>query len=148
MKRPSGPDAICTYLVERGEAYWNNCDGATTATYLSFFLLANHLDVPEEVDIISDQGESRVLPWYEVQQVICEALQAPKDLVSVVMNLLYEVEDDDMAERLSIGDDCAYSGRDEFSDDIDWDRLYSDAKHCWHIVSINSQLCEITLFEF
>jgi len=138
MKRPSSPDAICQYFAGRGEDYWNICDGATKATYIAFFLLANHLDVSDEVDVISDQGESRKLPWYEVQQAICDELQTPKGLVSTVMNLMYEVNDDDLEERLSIGENCAYAGRDEFSDDIDWDRLFSNAKLCWKLVSLNS----------
>lgn len=138
MKRPSGPDAICKYLSERGEAYWNNRDGATRATYISFFLLANYLDVPEEVDVISDQGESQTLPWYEVQQAICEELQTPKNLVRIVMDLIHEVDDDDLKERLSIGVDYAYAGRGEFSDDIDWDAIFSNVKHCWKLVSLNS----------
>ena len=136
--KPSGPDAICKYLAGRGEAYWNCREGATRATYISFFLLASHLDVPEEVDVMSDQGVSRTLPWYEVQQAICEELQTPKDLVRTVMDLMYGVDDDDIGERLSIGDDYSYAGRDEFSEDIDWDVLFSNTKLCWKLVSMNS----------
>ena len=138
MLRPSSPEAICEYFAGRGEAYWNTREGATRATYIAFYLLANYLDVPEEVDVVSDQGESKKLPWYEVQQAICEDLQKPKGLVSTVMNLMYEIDDDELGERLSIGDNYAYAGRDEFSDDIDWETLSSNAKSCWLLVSMNS----------
>lgn len=112
MKHPSGPDVICKYLAGPGESYWNCREGATRATYISFFLLSSYLDVPEEVDVMSDQGVSRTLPWYEVQQAICEELQTPKDLIRIVMDLMFEVDDDDIGERLSIGDDYSYAGRD------------------------------------
>ena len=138
MKRPSGPDAICKYFAGRGEAYWNCREGATRATYIAYLLIANYLDVPEEVDVISDQGEDKRLPWHEVQKAICDGLQTPDGLVTTVMDLMHEVDDDDLEERLSIGDNYAYAGRDDFSQDIDWEELLSNTKLCWQLVSMNT----------
>ena len=138
MKRPSSPNAICQYISGRGKAYWNTRVGATRATYIAFHLLANYLNVPEEVDVVSDQGESKKLRCYEVQQTICDGLQTPEGLVTTVMDLMHNVDDNDLEERLSIGDKQAYAGRDEFSNDIDWDALSDNTKMCWQLISMNS----------
>jgi len=55
-----------------------------------------------------------------------------------VMDLMHEVDDDDLEERLSIGDNYAYAGRDDFSQDIDWEELLSNTKLCWQLVSMNT----------
>ncbi len=137
MKHPSSQAALCEYFIERGESYWNNIDNATLATYMSFTLLANYLYVEDEVNVVSEDGEERTLPWYEVQKAICDKLQTPEGLVETVADLVFQVEEDDV---LGVGeDDHPYKTRDEFLKDINWEKLAGSSKMCWLLVCMNSK---------
>ena len=137
VKHPSSQAALCEYFVERGESYWNNIDNATLATYMSFTLLANYLYVEDEVNVVSEDGEERTLPWYEVQKAICDKLQTPEGLVETVADLVFQVEEDDV---LGVGeDDHPYKTRDEFLKDINWEKLAGSSKMCWLLVCMNSK---------
>ena len=137
MKHPSSQAALCEYFIERGESYWNNIDNATLATYMSFTLLANYLYVEDEVEVVSEHGEELKLPWYEVQKAICDQLQTPEGLVETIANLVDQVEEDDV---LGVGDDDhPYKTRDEFLEDINWEKLADSSKTCWLLVCMNSK---------
>jgi hypothetical protein len=137
MKHPSSQAALCEYFVERGENYWTNIPDATFATYISFTFLANHLYVDDEVNVVSENGEEKMLPWYEVQKAICDKLQTPEGLVETVADRVSQVEEDDV---LGVGDDDhPYKTRDEFLEDINCEKLASSSKMCWLLVCMNSK---------
>jgi hypothetical protein len=137
VKHPSSQAALCEYFVERGEHYWTNIPDAAFATYITFTLLANHLYVDDEVEVVSEHGEERTLPWHEVQKAICDKLQTPDGLVRTIIDLISDVEEDDV---LGIGDDDhPYKTRDEFFGDINWEKLADSSKMCWLLVCMNSK---------
>jgi hypothetical protein len=137
VKHPSSQAALCEYFAERGEHYWTNIENATFATHSTFTLLANHLYVDDEVEVVSEHGEERTLPWHEVQKAICDKLQTPEGLVETVADLVFQVEEDDV---LGVGeDDHPYKTRDEFLKDINWEKLAGSSKMCWPLVCMNSK---------
>ena len=104
---------------------------------MSFTLLANYLYVEDEVEVVSELGEELKLPWYEVQKAICDQLQTPEGLVETIANLVDQVEEDDV---LGVGDDDhPYNTRDEFLEDINWEKLADSSKTCWLLVCMNSK---------
>ena len=137
VKHPSSQSALCDYFVGRGDVYWKNFEGATLATYQSYRLLANYPYVDDEVNVVSEDGEERTLPWYEVQKAICDKLNTSEGLVGTVADLVYQVEDNEVHD---IGDgDHTYKTRDQFLQDINWEQLANSSKSCWLLVCMNSK---------
>lgn len=140
--KPSSKDAITSYFAERAENYWNYSHGATLATHLSLYLIANYLNVDEVVNVTDEEGNKHQLNWFDVQESICNSIQTMEGVSEIIysemIQIIEEMPEEQAEQQLAIGKDFAYKTGGDFVEDIDWEQILTSTKLCWKLVSRNN----------